>query len=77
METKASSEGVALGPRRRLHSAVALVLVICGVLYLLAGSAFPPHLRRFSGVGGGSGAEPDATTLISTLVVVYTFFAGN
>jgi hypothetical protein len=74
METKASSGPAALGPR--LHSAVALVLVICGVLYLLAGSAFPPHLRRFSGVGGGSGAEPDATTLISTLVVVYTFFAA-
>jgi hypothetical protein len=76
METKASSGPAALGPRRRLHSAVALVLVICGVLYLLAGGAFPPHLRRFSGVGGGSGAEPDATTLISTLVVVYTFFAA-
>jgi hypothetical protein len=77
MTTQASSESPALGPRRRrLHSAFALMVVICGVLYLLVASTFPPHLRRFSGVGGGSDGEPDATTLISTLVVIYTFFAA-
>ncbi len=76
MRTQASSKSATLNPRQRLlHSAFAFIVVICGVLYLLAASAFPPHLRRFSGVGG-SDAEPDATTLISTLVVIYTFFAA-
>jgi hypothetical protein len=76
MRTQASSESAAPGPRRGLlHSAFALMVVIGGVLYLFVASAFPPHLRRFAGVGG-SDAEPDATTLISTLVVIYTLFAA-
>lgn len=77
MRTQASSKSVTHSPRwHLLYSAFAFVVVVCGVLYLHFASALPPHLRRFSGVGGEPGAEPDATTLISTLVVIYTFFAA-
>jgi hypothetical protein len=77
MTTQASSESAAPGPRRHLlHSAFALLAVVCGVLYLFFASDFPPHLHSFAGVGSGSEAGPDATTLISTLVVIYTFFAA-
>jgi hypothetical protein len=77
MTTQTRPESVTVSPRQRLlYSAVAVVViigVIFGVsLYLFGGGALPPHAHRFSRVGRG----PDATTLISTLVVIYTFFAA-
>jgi hypothetical protein len=84
MTPQASPESVTHRSRRRLlYSAVAVfvvVVVICVIvgaaMYLFAGSTLPPHPRRFSGVLSGPDAGPDATTLISTLVVIYTFFAA-
>jgi hypothetical protein len=54
-----------------LYTALAALVVICG-LYLFLPVTFPPHTRYFSRLG----SDPDATTLISTLLVIYTFFAA-
>lgn len=77
MASQGSSEGAAPGPGRSLLYSAVTVAVVLGVivgaaLYVLLGDSLPPHPRQFSSVGG----EPDATTLISTLVVIYTFFAA-
>jgi hypothetical protein len=63
-----------------LYSAIAVITVICVIvgaaLYMFAGGALPPHSHKYSEVLSGRDAGPDATTLISTLVVIYTFFAA-
>jgi hypothetical protein len=58
----------------RLLSFLALgILVVGSILFLIIGSHLWP---RPYGFFRGTGAGPDATTLISTLVVVYTFFVA-
>jgi hypothetical protein len=72
MTAEAPSESVT---RRRyvlLYLVPAILVVICGALYVFLGGVLPPHPRRIVRVHRG----PDATTLISTLVVIYTFFAA-
>ena len=72
MTTQGSSDTAAFRRHLLLYATPAALVLICAGLYLFRAGSFPPHPRRFSGVG----KEPDATTLISTLVVIYTFFAA-
>jgi hypothetical protein len=61
------------GVFRWLGYAVPVALLIASVLFLFGGSHWWPRpYGFFRKVGKG----PDATTLISTLVVVYTFFVA-
>jgi len=74
MTAQGSSDCVAVRRHLLLYVTPFVLVLICGVLYVFLASTFPPHPRRFFGVG--KGPDPDATTLISTLVVIYTFFAA-
>jgi hypothetical protein len=74
MTAQESSDCAAIRRHLLLYVTPFLLVLICGGLYIWLAGDFPPHPRRFLEVG--EGPNPDATTLISTLVVIYTFFAA-
>jgi hypothetical protein len=74
MTAQGSSDCAAVRRYLLLYVTPSLLVLICGVLYVVLAGDFPPHPRRF--LEAVKGPNPDATTLISTLVVIYTFFAA-